>query len=61
MASVPGWVWLVLAVGILLALVSLFADQIGLGKTPGFGWKQSLGLVIGLVLAVVAIWRMRRK
>jgi hypothetical protein len=43
-------------VGIVLALASLFADRIGLG-TPGFGWKQTLGLVIGVVLIVVALWR----
>ena len=48
-----------LVVGILLALVSIFADQIGLGATPGFGWKQTLGLVVGVVLAVLAVWRMR--
>jgi hypothetical protein len=52
-------IWLVLVVGIVLALVSVFADQIGLGRTPNFGWKQTVGLIIGLVLVVVAWWRMR--
>jgi hypothetical protein len=59
MESRPAWTWLVLVVGVLLALISIFADQIGLGATPGFGWKQTLGLVIGLVLVVLAVWRMR--
>jgi hypothetical protein len=59
MASQPGWIWLMLAVGILLALISLFADGIGLGSTPGFGWKQTLGLAIGVVVIVAALWRMR--
>jgi hypothetical protein len=60
MASRTKWIWLVLVVvGIVLALVSVFADQIGLGRTPNFGWKQTVGLIIGLVLVVVAWWRMR--
>jgi hypothetical protein len=59
MESRRGWTWLVLVVGVLLALISIFADQIGLGATPGFGWKQTLGLVIGVVLVGLAVWRMR--
>lgn len=59
MESRPAWTWTVLVVGVLLALISIFADQIGLGTTPGFGWKQTLGLVVGVVLAVLAVWRMR--
>jgi uncharacterized membrane protein len=59
MQSRPAWTWIVLAVGVLLALISIFADQIGLGTTPGFGWKQTLGLVVGVVLAVLGVWRMR--
>jgi uncharacterized membrane protein len=51
--------WLVLVVGALLALISIFADQIGLGAMPGFGWKQTLGLVIGVVLVGLGVWRMR--
>lgn len=43
-------------VGAFLALASAFADQIGLGApASGFGWKQLLGLVAGVVLAVVGI------
>jgi uncharacterized membrane protein len=53
------WTGLVLAVGALLALISILADKIGLGATPGFGWKQTLGLVIGIVLVGLAVWRMR--
>jgi hypothetical protein len=59
MESRRAWVWLVLVVGALLALVSIFADQLGLGATPGFGWKQTLGLVIGILLVGLAVWRMR--
>lgn len=44
-----GSTWLIL-LGILVALVSLFADVLGLGGAPDFGWKQILGLVVGLAL-----------
>ncbi len=53
------WSWLVLVLGILLALVSSFADSLGLGATPGFGWKQTTGLVVGLALVALAGWRLR--
>ena len=55
MASQRVWSWLVLAVGILLALVSIFADPLGLGAEPGFGWKQTLGLLVGLAFAVLSL------
>lgn len=45
-----------IVVGLLLALVSAFADQVSLGAVgSGFGWKQLLGLVVGVILAVVGI------
>jgi hypothetical protein len=40
-------------VGILLVIVSALADPLGLGRGPGFGWRQILGVVLGLVL----VWR----
>lgn len=59
MASRRAWSWLTLVVGVLLALISIFADQLGLGAMPIFGWKQTLGLVIGVVLILLAVWRLR--
>jgi hypothetical protein len=54
--------WAVLgAVGVVLALVSLLADPIGLGGEPRFGWKQWLGLVAGIVVAIVGVWQYRAK
>lgn len=55
----PQWRWplVVLVLGILLALVSLFADAIGVGGEPGFGWKQTLGLVVGVGLVALGLWR----
>jgi hypothetical protein len=50
---------IMLVVGVLLVLVSLFADAIGVGGQPGFGWKQGAGLVIGVALAALGFWRRR--
>lgn len=49
----------ILIVGVLLALLSLFADRFGVGGTPGFGWKQTIGLVIGIAVAAFGLWRRR--
>jgi len=51
------WPLIVLVLGIMLALVSIFADSLGVGSEPGFGWKQTLGLVVGAGLVAIAIWR----
>jgi membrane associated rhomboid family serine protease len=48
-----------LVVGVLLALVSIFADALGVGGEPGFGYKQAAGLVVGVVLAVIGFRRRR--
>ena len=54
--------WAVLGVvGVVLALVSLLADPIGLGGEPRFGWKQWLGLVAGILVALVGAWQYRAK
>jgi hypothetical protein len=42
-----------LALGVLVILASLFADLLDLGGGEGFGWKQLIGLVVGLVLALL--------
>ena len=45
---------LMLVVGALLTVGSLFADQLNLtGGGVGLGWKQLIGVVIGLVLALL--------
>ena len=54
--------WAALAVvGIVLAIVSLLADPLGIGGEPRFGWKQWLGLIAGVVAAVVGAWQYRAK
>jgi hypothetical protein len=40
------------AFGVLLTIASLFADPLALGMPGnGFGWKQMLGTLLGLVIA----------
>jgi len=51
---------IVVVAGILLVLASLAADAIGLGGWPGFGFRQILGTIIGLVLIGVGISRCRK-
>jgi hypothetical protein len=45
-------------VGAFLVLISLFADRMGLGRSPGFGWRQILGVVVGalVLLAGGYLW-----
>lgn len=50
----------VLGIGALLVLLALFADPLGLGR-PGFGWRQGLGLVIGVVVILAGLYLRRGK
>jgi len=50
---------LVVIVGILLLLVSLIADYVGIGRSPGVGWIQIVGAVVGVLLAVVGGFLLR--
>ena len=50
-----------LVIGVLLFLVSLTADMTGLGEGTGVGWKQITGAVIGVVIAVIGVVRLRRR
>ncbi len=47
------------AAGVLIVLVSLLADVIGLGSSPGFGRRHLYGVVVGLLLLAVAVRRWR--
>lgn len=52
---------IVLAVaGVLIVLVSLLADVIGLGISPGFGRRHLFGVLTGLLFLAVAVRRWRR-
>lgn len=50
-----------LALGLLLFLVSLLADVLGMGPYPGFGWKQTVGAIVGGGLAAFGIFRLRSR
>jgi hypothetical protein len=56
----PMFAWVVIGVGSLLVLIALFADPLGLGGRSGFGWKQGLGLVIGVVVILAGLYLRRR-
>ena len=47
------------AAGVLIVLVSLLADVIGLGSSPGFGRRHLYGVVAGLLFLAVAVHRWR--
>jgi len=53
--------WILILVGLLLAVVSMAADSIGIGSEVGFGWKQIVGAVIGVAAMLVGFWLTRRK
>jgi hypothetical protein len=49
---------LVIALGVVVVLVSLFADALGLGQEARFGWKQTAGVMVGLIIVVAGLgWR----
>jgi hypothetical protein len=45
-----------IVVGVVLALASLLVDAVGIG-TKGFGVAQIVGLILGVVLAGVGVYR----
>lgn len=42
-------------VGAVILILAIVADPIGFGGSPGFGWKQILGALVGAVLTVVGL------
>lgn len=42
-----------LVIGVVVLIGSLAADVIGIGGMPGFGYKQIIGAVIGVIVAIV--------
>jgi len=41
--------------GGLLVVVSALADQIGVGDGEGLGWKQLIGVIVGLVVMLLGL------
>ncbi len=46
----------VLVVGIVILVVSLFADSFGIGDSPGFGFEQTIGSIVGAIVTVVGLF-----
>jgi hypothetical protein len=51
--------WVLIGVGLLLTLLSALAYPLGLGH-PGFGWKKTLGVIVGVLIIVAGLWRRPR-
>jgi len=49
-----------LIVGIVVLIVSVAGDVIGLGGSPGFGYKQIAGTVVGAIVVIVGVILMLR-
>jgi thiol:disulfide interchange protein len=49
--------FVILAFGVVLTLVSIFADPLALGLPgSGFGWKQTTGTIVGLIIFALGLW-----
>ena len=46
----------ILVIGIVILALSVLADALGLGRVEGFGWKQGLGVVVGIALIGVGYY-----
>jgi uncharacterized membrane protein len=57
----PTFAWVLIGIGAILAVIALFADFLGLRKSAGFGWKQGLGVIIGVVIILAGFYLRRRK
>ncbi len=57
----PVFAWIVIGAGVLLVLISAFADPLGLGQSPGFGWRQTLGVIIGALVLSAGFYLRRWK
>ena len=54
--------WSLIGVGVLVVFISALADSLGLGRSPGFGWAQTLGVVVGALVILGGLYlRSRRK
>jgi hypothetical protein len=48
--------FVIIVLGVAMAVVSLAADVIGIGSKPGINWLQLLGTAIGVIVALVGVW-----
>ena len=45
--------FLLIVVGIIFLLLSLFGDLIGIGAYPGLGYKQIIGIIISVIIIII--------
>ncbi len=51
---------IVMILGLVAVVISVFADTFGIGGQPGFGWKQLLGVIGGGVLLIAGLTQMTK-
>jgi cytochrome c biogenesis protein CcdA len=47
--------------GIILLLVSIMADVLKIGEVQGFGYKQILGAIVGIILFIIGLLFSRKR
>jgi hypothetical protein len=51
-----------IVLGLVIIVLSAFADALGFGQQPGFGWRQALGMAIGIAFVLGGVyWRRQLK
>ena len=56
----PPFAKTLMIVGIVIVLLSALADPLGLGRSPGFGWWQTLGVIVGALVILAGVYLRRR-
>ena len=51
--------WVLIVIGLVIIVLSGFADALGLRRYPGFGWRQTIGVALGVAAVVCGVWRLR--
>ncbi len=51
---------ILMGIGIIVLLISVFADPLGIGGYPGFGYKQVVGVILGIVTGIIGIAFLRK-
>jgi uncharacterized membrane protein len=46
---------IMIVVGLVVGLVSVFAEQIGLGRGQGFGHRQLTGTIVGALILLIGL------
>ena len=51
---------ILLVIGIIILIFFVLVDVLGIGVDPGFGYKQIIGVVVGVVVAGIG-WFLKNK